>query len=65
MKSVKEMCKNAKLANFEYPGKVALVQDIWSPENNMLTAAMKMKRPVIAEACQLDISEAYMGKNQV
>ena len=30
-------------------GRIALISDLWTPENDMLTAAMKLKRPLIAE----------------
>lgn len=44
----RQQCKESKLAEFEMPKKFALVSDPWTPENEMLTAAMKLKRPAIA-----------------
>ena len=29
--------------------RIGLISDLWTPENDMLTAAMKLKRPLIAE----------------
>eukprot|EP00967_Tisochrysis_lutea_P113726 scaffold180710_cov36-Tisochrysis_lutea.AAC.3 len=59
-KSIEELCVDAKvvaevtkrcqaackgkLVNFEIPKKIALVADPWTPENDLLTAAMKLKR---------------------
>lgn len=43
-KSCAEACKAARLAPFEVPKKLGLVADGWTPENDMLTAAMKLKR---------------------
>jgi len=28
---------------------MALISDAWTPENDLLTAAMKLKRPIIAD----------------
>jgi len=44
----KKACKEQKLVAFEIPVKYALIADLWTPENDMLTAAMKLKRPLIA-----------------
>lgn len=44
----RQKCKESKLADFETPKKFALISDLWTPENDMLTAAMKLKRPAIA-----------------
>lgn len=41
-------CKEQRLADFEIPKKYALVAELWTAENDLLTAAMKMKRPAIA-----------------
>jgi len=43
-KSCLAACKAAKLTGFEIPQKIGLVADPWTPENDMLTAAMKLKR---------------------
>jgi len=47
-KQVKAVCKS-KLVGFETPKKIGLVADPWSVENDLLTAAMKLKRiPIVA-----------------
>eukprot|EP00971_Amphidinium_carterae_P008680 170678-Amphidinium_carterae.1 len=35
--------------DMEVPKKFVLVSDPWTPENDMLTAALKLKRPLIAD----------------
>ena len=32
-----------------HPTRICLVSDPWTPENDLLTAAMKLKRPIIAD----------------
>ena len=48
-------CKG-KLVGFETPRRVGLVAEPWTPENDLLTAAMKLKRiPIVAaHKAQLD-----------
>jgi long-subunit acyl-CoA synthetase (AMP-forming) len=48
-KACKAACKERGLVEFEIPKKFALVADPWTVENDMLTAALKLKRPLIAE----------------
>ena len=54
-KQIKAVCK-AKLVPFETPKKIGLVAETWTPENDLLTAAMKLKRiPIVAaHKAQLD-----------
>ena len=49
-------CKGARLVGFEVPRTIGLVADPWTPENDLLTAAMKLKRvPIVARhKAQLD-----------
>jgi len=55
----REQCKQQKLLEFEIPKKFALVTELWTPENDMLTAAMKLKRPLIADKHKADIDKLY------
>merc|ERR1712187_195262 len=57
--SCKAACKEGKLVAFEIPAKYALISDLWTPENDMLTAAMKMARPKIAAKHKADIDKLY------
>lgn len=52
-------CKTQKILAFETPVKFVLISDAWTPENDMLTAAMKLKRPIIAAKHKAAIDEAY------
>merc|ERR1712079_151035 len=58
-KSCMEGCKASNLKDFEIPKKIGLVSDTWTVENEMLTAAMKLKRPVIVEKHQELIDKLY------
>merc|ERR1712216_314233 len=44
VKDVEATCKAAKLSKFEIPTKVVLIEELWTPENDMLTAVQKLKR---------------------
>merc|ERR1712137_949340 len=55
--SCKAACKDGKLVAFEIPVKYGLISDLWTPENDMLTAAMKMARPKIAAKHKADIDK--------
>lgn len=52
-------CKEQRFAEFEIPKKFALISEPWTPENDMLTAAMKLKRPLIAEKHKEEIAQLY------
>lgn len=52
-------CKEQRFAEFEVPKKFALISELWTPENDMLTAAMKLKRPQIAEKHKEEIAQLY------
>jgi long-subunit acyl-CoA synthetase (AMP-forming) len=63
-RSCNEACKASKLAAFEVPKKLALCfgpdgGPAWTPENDLLTAAMKLKRPQIVAAFKDDIDAMY------
>jgi long-subunit acyl-CoA synthetase (AMP-forming) len=52
-------CKKGKLVGFEIPWKIALVADTFTPENDCLTAAMKLKRPVAYKIHEKLIKSIY------
>mmetsp|Transcript_139191 Transcript_139191/g.242249 ORF Transcript_139191/g.242249 Transcript_139191/m.242249 type:complete len:690 (-) Transcript_139191:41-2110(-) len=58
-KALIALCKEQKLVDFEIPKKYALISELWTPENDLLTAAMKLKRPIIAEKHKADIAKMY------
>jgi long-subunit acyl-CoA synthetase (AMP-forming) len=57
--ALKDVCKQQKLLDFETPKKIALISDLWTPENDMLTAAMKLKRVIIAQKHKEDVDKCY------
>lgn len=60
MTSVRQVCKEQGLNDFETPKKIALVPpNAWTPENDLLTAALKLKRPNIVKACAAEIDAMY------
>jgi long-subunit acyl-CoA synthetase (AMP-forming) len=48
-KACRLTCKDKQLVDFEVPKSIALIADPWTAENKCLTAALKLKRPIIAE----------------
>eukprot|EP00747_Dinoflagellata_sp_TGD_P033669 gnl/TRDRNA2_/TRDRNA2_136774_c0_seq1.p1 gnl/TRDRNA2_/TRDRNA2_136774_c0~~gnl/TRDRNA2_/TRDRNA2_136774_c0_seq1.p1 ORF type:complete len:606 (-),score=140.41 gnl/TRDRNA2_/TRDRNA2_136774_c0_seq1:367-2184(-) len=59
VKACSDSCKKSKLLEFETPKKIGLITDLWTPENDMLTAAMKLKRPLIVQKHKFDIDQLY------
>lgn len=48
-----------KLLRREIPAAIKIVREIWSPDNEMLTAAMKLKRRNIVKLYQADIDKLF------
>jgi long-subunit acyl-CoA synthetase (AMP-forming) len=64
MKSLRLVCKEQLLNDFEVPKKIALLPPVdgaaaWTPENDLLTAALKLKRPGIVKAFSAEIDALY------
>jgi long-chain acyl-CoA synthetase len=53
-------CKKAKLTSFEIPNKVILIDELWTPDNDMLTAVNKLKRKDIEKKHLDQISSVYV-----
>lgn len=51
--------KRVGLQKFELPGAVTLVDDLWTPESGLVTAAFKLKRKPITEHYQKDLKRMY------
>ncbi|CAD7925886.1 unnamed protein product [Amoebophrya sp. A120] len=63
-KAVKDLvnahCKGAKMVAFEYPQKIHLCEDVWTPDTNeLLTAQLKLKRPQIVTFYKDTIDKMY------
>merc|ERR1711871_575394 len=59
-KDVIKMCNEGNLAKFEVPTKVVLIDDLWTPDNDMLTAVNKLKRKQIEEKHKSQIDAVYV-----
>ena len=57
---VKKACKEGNLAKFEVPERVILIDDLWTPDNDMLTAVNKLKRKSIEEKHKAQIDAIYV-----
>ena len=49
----------AKLEKFEVPQKVTLVKETWTPETELVTAALKLKRKNITSFYQSELQAMY------
>jgi len=49
LKDIQRRCKEASFVRFEIPSKILLVDDVWTPEADLVTAALKLKRRNIVE----------------
>lgn len=58
------MCRytEGKLAAFEIPKKVVLDAEPWTPENDMVTAAFKLKRVNLYKAFKGPLDAMYAAK---
>ena len=52
-------CVSKRLEKFEVPKIIALVDEPWTPETGLVTAAMKLKRKAIQSAYQNEINKMY------
>jgi long-subunit acyl-CoA synthetase (AMP-forming) len=56
--AVQAVCKG-KLAKFEIPSKLALDAEPWTPDNDMVTAAFKLKRQNLVKKYKKALDAAY------
>eukprot|EP00668_Euglena_longa_P007237 GGOE01008658.1.p1 GENE.GGOE01008658.1~~GGOE01008658.1.p1 ORF type:complete len:701 (+),score=218.46 GGOE01008658.1:28-2103(+) len=59
LESFQAIGKAKKLARFEIPTKVHICPDAWTPENDMTTAALKLKRNNIAKKYKDELAALY------
>mmetsp|Transcript_103329 Transcript_103329/g.292765 ORF Transcript_103329/g.292765 Transcript_103329/m.292765 type:complete len:742 (+) Transcript_103329:1-2226(+) len=67
MESVRQVCKEQGIVEFETPKRIALLPPVdgapaWTPDNDLLTAAMKLKRPAIVKAFSAEIDALYSAR---
>ena len=60
LRDVQDACKKANLAKFEVPTRVVLIDELWTPDNDMLTAVNKLKRKPIEQKHLADIDATYV-----
>jgi len=56
---VQNVAKDLKLKSIETARNVWLLPDDWTPENQMLTVAMKLNRPYVVKAFKSTIDTLY------
>ena len=59
LQSIRKIGEENKKKSFELVSAVRLFTDEWTPENELLTAAMKLKRQNIKEKYKKEIDEMY------
>jgi len=57
---VQAEAKKSKLSKHETPTRVVLIDDLWTPENDMLTAVQKLKRREIVSKHKAQIDAVYV-----
>src|SRR5699024_2599889 len=57
--SINQTGKRAQLKEKEIPIRVSLTPEEWTPDNNLLTAAFKLKRKNVKEFYQKDIQRMF------
>lgn len=58
-KSIVETAKKTNLQKFEYPQKLFVEPSPWLPEDNLITAAFKLKRKALEKRYTADIDRLY------
>jgi len=51
------------LEKFELPGAVTLIDEVWTPESGLVTAAFKLKRKPITDFYQKDLKRMYGARS--
>jgi len=57
--SISQVAKDSKMKRIELPEDVWLCSEEWTPQNEMLTAAMKLKRAYVCQVMKKEISQMY------
>merc|ERR1719341_820961 len=63
LKLITQHASKQMLQKFEIPRAVCLINEPWTPESGLLTAAMKLKRKVIEATFSNEITEMYNNNN--
>ncbi|XP_042520574.1 long chain acyl-CoA synthetase 8 [Macadamia integrifolia] len=57
--SLSKVAKAAKLDKFEFPAKMKLLPDPWTPESGLVTAALKLKREQLKAKFKNELQKLY------
>ncbi|ONK58200.1 uncharacterized protein A4U43_C09F9450 [Asparagus officinalis] len=57
--SLVKAAKQTRLEKFEIPAKIKLMEEAWTPESGLVTAALKLKREVLRKRFADDLSKLY------
>ena len=52
------------LEKFELPSALTLIEEAWTPESGLITAAFKLKRKILQGFYQTDINRMYETQQQ-
>ena len=58
-KEIREKCQELDFKNKEIPTQIKLVKEEWTQDNNLLTAAFKMRRIQVNEFYSKEIAEMF------
>ncbi|XP_037090567.1 long-chain-fatty-acid--CoA ligase 4-like [Pollicipes pollicipes] len=58
-KALAERAKQGRLDKFEIPTRVGLTSVVWTPDNNLVTAAFKLKRKELSNFYREELSRLY------
>ena len=59
LNAIKQSGVRADLKDREIPSRIKLTSDEWTPDNNLLTAAFKLKRKHVYKHFQKDIEKMF------
>lgn len=60
---IEKVCRAGHLRSFEIPRAIILDYELWTPENHLLTPAMKLKRPAITAKYEPILRTLYAALN--
>lgn len=63
LKEVQEACKKGYIERFETPQQVHIVKESWTPETDLVTDALKLKRKAIENKYRDLIEDLYDCSN--
>ena len=62
LKEVQDKCRSGGLMKYEIPVKIKICAEEWTPDNELVTSALKIRRKQIAVMYRKEIDEMYEEK---